>query len=349
MKPDTKGEQSVMKAREGDLIRTKSNVVFDVKGTVHPKDRIVAFPRFIPSPTGTRRGNNITYGKVYSLDERFAYLKEHHPDLIVYDPVFGETLCEVPTDQIAQLYQPTEKLAQLRESKNRSPLEEKAYQLALRLKEKADIPWNAIGISGSIMAGLTTTTSDIDPLVYGIENSQKAYKALQQLRNTENSGFKAYTETELKTLYDFRNKDTHMSFQDFKAVENRKAFQGMFMGTDYFIRFLKDWNETPEKYGDVYFKNAGYCKITATVQDNTDALFTPCSYQIGNVEVLEGPKLAPISEVVSFRGRFCMQANVGERIEVQGKTELVTEKKNGKTHYRMILGNKPQDYMILKH
>ena len=38
-----------MRAREGDLIKTKSNVVFDVKGLVHPADKIIAFPRFIPS------------------------------------------------------------------------------------------------------------------------------------------------------------------------------------------------------------------------------------------------------------------------------------------------------------
>jgi predicted nucleotidyltransferase len=42
-----------------------------------------------------------------------------------------------------------------------------------------------------------------------------------------------------------------------------------------------------------------------------------------------------------------MQATVGERIEAQGKAELVTEKKTGKTHYRLILGNKPEDYMTL--
>lgn len=76
--------------------------------------------------------------------------------------------------------------------------------------------------------------------------------------------------------------------------------------------------------------------------------FTPCSYTLDGVEVLEGPKLASITEVVSFRGRFCMQATAGESIEAQGKIELVTEK-SGKTHYRLILGNKPGDYMVLLH
>jgi predicted nucleotidyltransferase len=43
-----------------------------------------------------------------------------------------------------------------------------------------------------------------------------------------------------------------------------------------------------------------------------------------------------------------MQATAGESIEAQGKIELVTEK-SGKTHYRLILGNKPGDYMVLLH
>jgi hypothetical protein len=336
-----------MKAREGDLIKTQSGVLFDVKGTVHPADRLIAFPRFIPDPTGPRKTATGNYGKVYSLTDRFNYLQTHHPELIVYDTVFGETLCEVPTNQIAAHFQPAEKLAALRTAQSLSPLEAKALQLATTLKEAADIPWTAIGISGSIMAGLTTDTSDIDPLVYGVENSHKAYIALKKLRAEPDSGFKPYTEVELKNLYDFRFKDTHMSFPDFVAVESRKSFQGMYQGVDYFVRFLKDWNEVTEEYGDVTYSNSGYVKIQAAVDGDSDALFTPCTYGLKEVEVLEGPKLAPIKEVASFRGRFCMQATVGEKIEAQGKIELVKNKKNGREYYRLILGNKPTDYMVL--
>ena len=295
-------------AREGDLIKSKSDVVFDVKGLLHPPNKVIAFPRFIPSSTGQRKGNGVTYGKVYSLDERFRYLREKHPELVVFDEVFGETLCEVPTEQISHIYQPSRKLTQLRKAKQLSALEAKALKLATKLKEKAGVPWNAIGVSGSIMAGLTTSTSDIDPLVYGVENSRKVYVALQELRSNADSGFKPYSQVELKTLYDFRSKDTQMTFEDFQLVEGRKAFQGMFMGTDYFVRFVKDWREISERYGDVCYQNSGYVKVTAEIDDASDALFTPCTYRLKNVEVLEGPNLSPISEVVSFRGRFCMQA-----------------------------------------
>ena len=202
------------------------------------------------------------------------------------------------------------------------------------------------------MAGLTTEKSDIDPLVYGVENSRKAYAALQELLKTEDSGFKPYSQEELQTLFDFRSKDTQMSFEDFVMVESRKAFQGMFMGTDYFIRFVKEWNETTEQYGDVCFKNSGYAKITANIADASDSLFTPCTYKLKDVAVVEGPKLTPITEIVSFRGRFCQQVptNLKEppTVEVQGKIEHVTDNRTGETHYRIIIGNKPTDYMVIR-
>jgi uncharacterized protein len=336
-------------AREGDLIKTKSGVVFDVKGLLHPPDKVIAFPRFIPSPTGTRKGNGVTYGKVYSLDERFKYLQENHPELIVFDQVFGETLCEVPVDQVSCLYQPSKKLAQMRKARQLNALEAKAVKLATKLKDKTGIPWNAIGVSGSIMAGLTTSNSDIDPLVYGVENSRKVYSALQELRSDVDSGFKPYSQAELRTLYTFRSKDTQMAFEDFQLVESRKAFQGMFMGTDYFVRFVKDWRELSERYGDVCYRNSGYVRVAGEIDDASDALFTPCIYGLKNVEVLEGPNLSPISEVVSFRGRFCMQGIEEEKITAQGKAELVSNQKTGETHYRLILGNNPSDFMVLAH
>jgi predicted nucleotidyltransferase len=341
-----------MIAREGDLIKTKSNVVFDVKGLVHPPNKVIAFPRFIPSPQGTRKGKDTHYGKVYNLGDRFKYLQENHPDLIVFDPVFGETMCEVPMEQITEHYQPTEKLEGLRQTKNLSTLENKALQLATTLKEKSGIPWSAIGISGSIMAGLTTEKSDIDPLVYGVENTRKAYTALQELRKDADSKFKPYSRIELQMLFEFRSKDTQMSFEDFMLVESRKAFQGMFMGTDYFIRFVKDWREVSEQYGDVCYRNSGYAKIRASIADAADSLFTPCTYKLRDVAVIEGSKVAPIEEIVSFRGRFCEELPTNLRepptVEAKGKVELVTDNRTGDTHYRLIIGNKPSDYMVIK-
>jgi predicted nucleotidyltransferase len=336
-----------LRAREGDLIKTENHVIFDVKGLVHPPDRVIAFPRYIPSPMGNRRSGKDMYGKVYNLAERFKYLQQNAPNLIVHDPVFDETLCEVPIDTVVERYEPVEKLRLLRTSKELGGLERKALQLAEALKEKAGIPWSAIGISGSVLVGLYTSKSDIDPVVYGVENCRRAYSALESLLNGDASWFKLYSREELQALFDFRSKDTIMSFEDFAKVERRKAFQGVFDGTDYFIRFVKDWGQVREQYGDVCYKNSGYAKITATIADDSEALFTPCTYRIENVTVAEGAKLEPIREIASFRGRFCEQARKGEAVTAQGKVERVTDKRNEQAYYRIILGNKPEDYMVL--
>jgi len=341
-----------MRAREGDLIKTENHVIFDVKGLVHPPNKLIAFPRYIPSPQGTRRGQKDLYGKIYSFSERFEFLETNMPDLIVHDPVFDETMCEVSVETIQEHYEPIEKLRLLRTSKELGELERKALQLAEELKEAADIPWSAIGISGSVLVGLYTATSDIDPVVYGVDNCRRAYAALETLLKDDASKFKPYSREELRVLFDFRSKDTIMSFEDFARVESRKAFQGMFDGTDYFIRFVKDWSQVNAQYGDVCYKNAGYAKITATIADDSEALFTPCTYRIENVKVAEGAKREPIREIVSFRGRFCKQVPTNPKepttIEAQGKVEHVTNNKTGEQYYRLLLGNKKTDYMFDK-
>ncbi|MCW4010325.1 MAG: hypothetical protein NWF05_06860 [Candidatus Bathyarchaeota archaeon] len=336
-----------MRAREGDLIQTDNNVIFDVKGLVHPPDKVVAFPRYIPDPTGNRGKPGTTYSKIYNLAERFKYLQQKTPHLIVFDPVFGETICEVPTKEVTKRYDPVEALAELRTLQKRQPLQQKAVMLAEELQEASGIPWGSIGVSGSVMSGLFTLQSDIDPLVYGTENCRKAYATMQKLQKPQTSHFKPYSRGELQALFDFRSKDTIMSFEDFEKVENRKAFQGMYEGIDYFVRFVKNWSETTEQYGEVCYEKAGYAKLSATVTDDSEALFTPCTYQIGNVQVLEGPKLDSIGEVASFRGRFCQQAKVGEEILVQGKVERVTNKRLERSYHRVIIGNQPADFMAL--
>jgi predicted nucleotidyltransferase len=287
------------------------------------------------------------YGKIYSFSERFQFLEQHMPNLIVHDPVFDATLCEVPVDTVVEHYDPVEKLRLLRASKKLGDLERKVVHLTEELQEASGIPWSSIGISGSVLLGLCTEKSDMDPVVYGEENGRRAYEALEALLQDDAAGFKQYTRGELQALFDFRSKDTIMGFEDFARVERRKAFQGMYEGTDFFIRFVKDWSQVTEQYGDVCYKNAGYAKITATITDDSEALFTPCTYKTENVTVEEGAKLEPIREIVSFRGRFCEQARKGEKVTAQGKVEYVTDKRSGKTHYRLILGNQPADYMVL--
>ncbi len=337
-----------MQPTEGYLIESVENVIFDVKGLVHPPDKIVAFPRFIPDLEGPRQRGKSRYRKVYSLSERFKFIEKTLPKYVVYDPVFGEKLCEVPLGNVKRIYSPVDRLKGLRNRRNLDNLEFAALQCLKILKEAANLPWNKLGVSGSVLVKMHTETSDIDPVVYGVENCWKVHSALQKLLEEGNTPFKPYNLEELKELFDFRSKDTFMNFKDFVVVESRKVFQGKFMGSDYFIRFVKDWKEVGEKYGDVKYKNCGYVKIEALVVDDSESIFTPCTYEIEEVKVVEGPKFQPIKEITSFRGRFCEQAKKGETVVAQGKLEHVADYRRRSEHFRLLLGNRPSDYMIMK-
>lgn len=337
------------KFREGDFIETKQGLIFDVKGLIHPPNRVIAFIRYYPCSIGNRKGRGIFYEKVYSLSKRYYWLKKNFPEYLIYDPVFDEVLCEVPVDHVKKHYMPIETLSELRKAKTLDDLECMVLEMARLVKSYARISWDVIGASGSVMAGLHTLSSDIDLVVYESENCRKVYSAIKNLFEDPDCPLKPYSLNELKQLFEFRSKDTFMRFEDFVKVESRKISQGKFMDRNYFIRFVKNLTEIDEKYGAVSYKNCGCAKIEATVVDDAESIFTPCTYKIENVKVVEGPKLQPIKEVASFRGRFCEQARKGETVIAQGKLERVTDRRRDFEYFRLLLGNKPTDFMILKN
>jgi predicted nucleotidyltransferase len=333
--------------REGDFIEDVNRVIFDVKGLVHPHEHVVAFPRFVPDLEGDRKRGAVTYRKVYALSARYELLEKQFPQYLVQDSVFGERLCEVPVSDVRRHYRPDERLQELRVSKQLDSLEQHTVAFASLLKESANVPWSALGVSGSILTRLHTSASDIDPIVYGVENCHKLHSALTKLSTDKKSPLKPYrTSQALRKLFEFRQKDTQVSFEDFVRTESRKVLQGKYLGHDYFIRCVKDWNEIGERYGDVHYSNAGYAKIKATVVDASEAIFTPCTYRIENTHVLKGKNVKLISEIASFRGRFCEQAENGESVVAQGKIEQMWSR-GGKESFRLLLGNLPSDFIIL--
>ena len=211
------------------------------------------------------------------------------------------------------------------------------------IKGLADISLNKIGVSGSILVGLSSRSSDIDVIIYGSKNCRKAHDVLSELLH-EGKVLKTFNQSVLAARHMERNKETWTSFDDYVLHELRKSFQGCFMEREFFVRYVKDFDEIKEEYGDIHYKKMGYAKIVGSVIDDSEAIFTPCTYLLDNVETINGKERSPIEEIVSFRGRFCEQAKMGEKVTAQGKIEQVEKK--GRIHYRLLLGNTPKDFMI---
>ena len=336
-----------MSSREGDLVQTWCKSIYDVKGLVHPPDRIIAFPRFIPDSKGSRRRKTNSYRKVYALSERYRVLQELSPQYLVDDPVFGERLCEVPKRDVKRYYSPTVHLSELRKSKQLDMLETAALRFVECLRSHSNVAWNKLGISGSLLVQLHTPKSDMDPIVYGEKNCFKIRETLESLMKNGKNVVRVFSKEELKSLYDFRSQDTEMSFDDFVNAERRKVLQGMALQHNFYIRCIKDWDEIAEHYGDLIYQKVGFSRIKAVIVDDSEAIFTPCRFSIENVRLLDRKGVKAVTEIASFRGRFCEQARTGEVIIAQGKVEKV-KKKNGETFFRLLLGGQPSDFMALE-
>jgi len=332
--------------REGDMLETKNNIFFDVKGLVHPSTRVIAFIRYVPDVNGNRIKEGKKFSKYYALSKRYDLLKRQYPQYLVNDPVFNTLLCEVPKENIKKHYQPAKGLIKIRNKVNPDEAETVALKFMEILQENSGVQWSKLGISGSILINLQEKSSDIDLIVYGTKSGYTIAETMKEMLANKSNPVKAYDLEGLRELFVFRSKDTNVSFEDFVRTDARKVSHGKFMERDFFIRFIKERNEVSEQYGDIIYKPEGNAIIKATIADDSGALFTPCTYRLTNVQNIQGVKVDPIEEIVSFRGRFCEQAKSGETVIANGKVERVQQQ--GKDdHFRLLLGSNPSDHMIL--
>jgi len=330
------------RAREGDFLETADNLIFDVKGIVHPPERVIAYLRYVPVVRGGRMRLGVRYRKVYGLREREAFLRKNAPVYSYFDPVAHRRLQGVPVEKIKALYKPNKKLEQLSARKRPIPIEEDALELVKLLKSAADLPLTRFGISGSLLVDLHDENSDIDLIVYGVRESHKVLEALRGLQH--NMLLKRYDEAGIRRLYEARSMQNAMSFNAFLMHEKRKFLEGRFRRRDYFIRCIKDWSEVKEKYGDRYYRPLGSSTICAVVDDDSENILTPCVYKVAQAKVLSGKKTAVPSQVVSFRGRFCEQAFQGERVQARGRVERVVNRWG--EWCRMVVGESPSDHLV---
>ncbi|MHA1276298.1 MAG: hypothetical protein ACTSQI_05970 [Candidatus Helarchaeota archaeon] len=336
------------KAREGDLVETKDGLIFDVKGLIHPVARIIAYLRYYPDSQGDRIRGGIRYKKLYDLDERTKFLQKYYPEYLFNDEDSGISFQGVPKEKVVKIYRPnnfvTELLQQEKGGKieNISSVARKALELIKLIQKESSVKFENLGITGSCLVNLEIDQSDIDLMIYGLKAAYKVRNCMTKLYEAYPKRIQHYSRENISKLYKFRGKKANVPFEEFIKLEQRKKLQGIFEGTDYYIRCIKDWDELGNER--VVFRPIGRSTLKAEVINADEAIFTPCKYLIRKIQIINGDKsFRAIREIVSFRGRFCEQTLKGEEIEARGTVEEV--KKGGKKYLRLLIGTHKEDYL----
>lgn len=331
---------------ESFYLETRERLFFAVKGWEHPEDRWIAVLRYAPdAQRGIREKGGVLFRRLYHFSEQEEFLggNSHY---LVYDAVFGTTLQSVPRFLVQRIYDPRARLMELVKAGGLQGPEEDAAAFARLLRKEAGIPWSGLGITGSLLIGMHTAESDLDFAVFGAQNCRKAYRVLQRLLDEPSfAELRRLDAQGVRELYAQRTADTRMPFDEFVQLENRKVNQGVFRARPYFVRFIKGIRETGPAYGQLRYTPMGQAVITASIVDDREAIFTPCRYNISGVRFLNGTPVDTLTEIVSFRGRFCEQAQAGEAVTAAGTLERVQTSRGGAWH-RLLLGNSSEDTML---
>ena len=324
---------------EGQFVKTHNNLIFEVKGIVHPPERTIAYLRYVPNTQAYDKDTKASYIKMTDFSERTSFLSRHYPEFLWYSPVHHTVLQSVRVHDVHYVYDPIHFLESIRSMPSDNSIYAVAVDLCERLIDVSGLRWRDLGVTGSLLLGLATSASDIDLVVYG---SKAAYTLHESLASDRSSvGLERYDGSFLLRHVEFRwgSLPRHLK-QRMLEVESAKEFQGVFSGKDVFIRAVKSMKETKCEYGDLVFTPGERVSMVCRIESNLDAILTPCEYKATS---LCGPS---ISTVVSYRGRFCEQAAVGSLVYVAGALETVFDTRSGTEVCRVIVGNDPRDCMV---
>ena len=320
---------------EGYFLITLDNLIFEVKGVVHPDDRIIAYVRYVPSIVSS--GSSQVFQKIYNLHEREEFLKDNFSEYLWFSETYGRVLQSVPHGRVKQVLDPVKHMDKIRESS--SELSISTSKLVDLLIEHTGIDKTNIGVTGSQLVGVARDTSDIDLIVFGESACDEFYSRLKYAYD-EIPGLNRYSGNLLENHLEFRWGDLGRYHDILRGIESRKILQGVFGTHEFFIRLVKRPQDINECFGQIISENLGSREVQCLVIDDRNSIFTPCTYKVESIDLPE------LKQIVSYRGRFTEHVSTGETVKIRGRLESVIDTCTDERYLQLVLGESSSDYMI---
>jgi len=332
--------------RDRDYLKTIEGYFFCIVGSVHPSDRVIAYLKYVPDPSGKwgRRNKRLRRAlrnyTMHDLLETFKFLENYHAEYLYYSPVMGIKMSAVPLSKVLLHFKPEERLSQLAQMEKLDDLQRKVVDLVNLISDESGVPVESFGVTGSVLLDIHQNFSDIDLTVYGAKASKSVKETLKQIYNDPDSPIRRFDEKRIREWCLNKARMYPLTYEEAAKIFEKKWNRGLFRGTAFSIHPVKLEEENDERYGDRIFKPEGLIKIVATVSDASEADFLPSVYKVEDVKVIAGKNVRDISEVVSYEGLYGGLAEEGEKILCYGKLEGVTDRRVGRQYHRVLIGSK---------
>jgi predicted nucleotidyltransferase len=331
---------------EAALIDSTEGIQFKVYSSTHPKGFIIAKPKYIPSDLIDLTGLNKRFlfskcmfrfnlfNSKEVVEKNMEAMKEKFPYYIYECKKHKNWFLGLPEEKVKKFYDTKKGLQELL----KVPVKDlddylKAVRKMINILIEAGIPSENLGISHSTLLGnYTPGKSDMDILMFGIDNG---WKAIKHLENCKNSSLKWKSKEDWATYYKDRVVSKIYTEEEYVANMVRKKDDGFIDGNVFSLFCIEnkdeswyDWEADHEPLGTV--------KIKAKVKDAYYSIVRPGYYELEGTKILEGHKDVPIKRIVTWARPFSLQANKNENIEACGLLEKVKTK--DEEFYQVVIG-----------
>jgi predicted nucleotidyltransferase len=308
-------------------------------GYEHPEDRVFAFLKYIPAKYrdlfnvemlqrtwkfGSKPLTNQLFRaeKLYTAKNYQTFIEAFRtkfPNYLFYDKTRSKELITAPLDKIEQVFVPKDRLVWLQNLDKPDKLQTHALKIIDLIHRESGVPYEDLGIHGSIALDMHAPESDVDFVVYGTENFRQVEQTLQILVNQGT-----------------------MSYIAGNRIEAARKFVGKHEGKIWMYNATKKTEENKTQYGDYIFTQLAPLHFSATICDDTQTMYRPATYKITNYQPLDAQSEVELEnipkQVISNIGCYRNVARVGQQIKVAGALEKVQSTKNNTIFYQVVVG-----------
>ncbi len=321
--------------RDGDTFVTKEGFVFYVFGYEHPKNRVLAFIKYIPSKLKSyfpirflrrkwrlRNIELVRPEKLYTVQnyQRLQEtLRKSFPQYVYFCPYRGKEVISVPSEFVEKVYAPKECLVELFEKKYKDHLEELSLELISLISNESNVPLEDFGIHGSIALGMHSEKSDIDLVVYGSKNFRNLEKTVDKLVD-----------------------DDVMRYVFTKKLDRARKHRVRYKDRIFVYNGVRKISDINGRYGNRKYVPIKDVIFSCDVVGDDEAMFRPAIYKIKGYQPLNldsklmGNEIP--STVVSMIGYYRNLARNGERVKVSGTLERVENVERREITHQVVVG-----------
>ncbi|PMB74469.1 hypothetical protein C0195_02725 [Candidatus Bathyarchaeota archaeon] len=320
---------------DGDTFITQEGFVLNVFGYEHPKERVFAFLKYIPSEFKElfnirllkrtwKHGDTELFRaeKLYTAKNYQTFLevfRKNFPEYVYFCPFRKKEVISAPLSHVVEVYVPKERLKALITAEKKDRLQNLTLDFISLVSGESKVSLEDFGIHGSIALNMHSVESDIDIVVYGSQNFRRVEAAIDKLVK------------EGTLTYVFNNR-----------LDAERRFKGRFLDKIFMYNAVRKSEEVTIKYGEYFYFPIAPVKFSCKVKDDSEAMFRPAIYKIEDYSPANFASALPEEKipklVVSMIGCYRNVARQGDEMEAAGTLERVEGFGTDETFYQVVVG-----------